>query len=221
MNWNLALTVLAVMLAAAQLIYAGLTYHQDRQAAMQPDPARQPRRPIAIIASFMVLTWAAVAMDFYDRSTRQSPQMAVIQSYGQLPGGFYTEVNTDPLMEYRENSKLLMIVRISYSDIDGMTDTAIEKSGAYTIVPHKLIMSAILQPKYKLRVSKTQSNAIQYYCVLIPSRLSPELIASLSDIERLGGKIVDQRGQIVPPMEIRANQDNPQDITGATQPSSK
>ncbi len=183
MNWNMTLTILALVLAAVQVIYAGLTYHRDRAGAMGADTARQTHRPVAIIGSFMLLTWAAVAIDVHDRSTRPSAVPALIQSYGQLPNGFYVEVNTDPLLEYKDSSKLLMIVRVNYSDIDRMTDTAIEKSGTYTIAPHKLIMSALLQPRYKLRVSNTQNNAIQYYIILIPSRLSPDLIVSLSDIE--------------------------------------
>ena len=49
-----------------QAVYAALIYRRDRRATMQTDPAKQPKRPIVIIGVFMLLTWAAVGVSYFD-----------------------------------------------------------------------------------------------------------------------------------------------------------
>jgi hypothetical protein len=48
-------------------------------------------------------------------------------------GAFYVRVNSFPLLKYKENFKLMLIVEVEYANIDRMTDVGIEKSESFTI----------------------------------------------------------------------------------------
>jgi hypothetical protein len=57
----------------------------------------------------------------------------LIQGYGETAGALFAAVNSAPLLKYRDHFKMMLIIEVPYADIDKMTDTAIEKSGLYTI----------------------------------------------------------------------------------------
>jgi len=48
--------------AIVQTIYAALTFHRDFKAT---GGTRRTRRPIFIVVGFTLLTWAAVALDYF------------------------------------------------------------------------------------------------------------------------------------------------------------
>jgi hypothetical protein len=120
----------------AQAIYAALTYHRDRSAVMHADSAKQPKRPILIIGIFMLLTWAAVGYDFYDRrhfSDEMRPSAVLGYGYNNPSSNYYMDVDTKQLEQYGDSNKLVLIVRVVYANIDRMTDKVLCKSGVYSI----------------------------------------------------------------------------------------
>jgi hypothetical protein len=126
-----------IVLAAAQLIYAGLTFHRDRAAQMQPDPTKRSRRPFFIIGGFMILTWLAAGIAVFDnhRPKPLDPTSYVV-GFGELPGTnpmFDIIVYSKPLLSYRNDYKLMLIVRRAYANRDRMTDDHLTKSDLYTI----------------------------------------------------------------------------------------
>jgi hypothetical protein len=68
-----------VALGIGQFVYAALAFHWDRAAMMKSELSQHPRRPLVIVGMFMVLTWAAVAFNFYNKPAGPD---AVIASYG-------------------------------------------------------------------------------------------------------------------------------------------
>jgi hypothetical protein len=110
---------------------------------------------------------------------------------------FFMMVNSRKLVGYKSNFKMMIILEIPHADIDARTDPAIEKSVLYTITGDAVLL-AISAPASHLhpvppansKAGDTLSVPLDTYLVLIPTNLLPEQIRSLSDVERLGGKIV-------------------------------
>lgn len=204
-----------IVLAVGQLAYAGLTYHRDRRAAMEPDPKKQPHRPIFIIAGFMVLTWAAVAFDYYDRHYMQPPsEDSFIISFGEIPGPnpvFDVQVDSEPLKQYSGKYRLMLIVRKIFIDRDRMTDTHISKSGLYTIDGSKFTLGA--SPMADGPMLTYGTNNIEHDLVLVPIGVEPAKITKLEDVTVVGGKIIFSRASTLtalqplaqPPQQIFTN----------------
>lgn len=201
-------TWIFIILGLGQFIYAALTYHRDRRRVMS-QPTQQPKRPLVIIGLFMVLTWAAAGVDIYSRSHAASV------AYGDLPipawgvnqpQTYYLVLDTRPLLQYADKNKLMLIVRVPYSDRDMMTDTVIEKSIAYTIRPGALTLAVPSQ--HILRFVLGVETPVEYDLVMVPASIGPDDIKSLGDVVRLGGKLLTSRGTAVtgaPPPPDKSN----------------
>ena len=83
-----------------------------------------------------------------------------------------------------------------------MTDTHIEKSVLCTIsegysfvaitsISHLLLS---LPPRF---TGGTFKNLTMIYLVIVPNNVAPEQVASLFDVERVGGKIIESRGTLI------------------------
>jgi hypothetical protein len=109
-------------------------------------------------------------------------------------------VNSRKMVGYKSDFKMMMILEIPHADIDARTDPAIEKSVLYTITRDTVLL-AIPAPGLHLhpvppansKAGDTFSVLLDTYLVLIPTNLLAEQIKSLSDVEKLGGKIVTVR----------------------------
>jgi hypothetical protein len=154
------------------------------------------RQQIIIPAIFMIITLAAVAFNYADRHYLSVPQTheACIQEWmvkatkGVDGFSYIMKVNTKQLLQFSEAYKLAFIIRVQYADRDRMTDTAIEKSGLYTIADSTVILA---HPSSKiLRFAINQVNPVEYTLILFPSKLTIEQISSLGDVEHIGGRIL-------------------------------
>lgn len=186
-NWVVAAAVVA------QAAYAALTYHRDRKAVMQNNPATQPRRPIVIIGIFMLLTWAAVGFDYLNRPAAPEAQLV---SYGVSgPKELVAIAQLAKWQNYRDY-KGVLITRTVYADRDRMTDDWIAKSIGYTIDGPNIALAAITNNQMRFTLGTT--NFIEYNFVVIPQDKSPDQIRSLGDVSRLGGRILATMAQGVP-----------------------
>ena len=104
-------------------------------------------------------------------------------------------VNTKNLSKYKNYFKLILIVKAEFADIDQLTDTVIEKSIPYTITGEE--MNVVHRAEGILRFNANARNQIRLYLVLLPNTVSPADIKTLSDIDRVGARILARRGQVV------------------------
>jgi hypothetical protein len=177
----------------AQVLYAALTYHQDRRAVVENNPAKQPRRPLFLIAGFTILTWAAVAFDYF---TRPDFPPAQILTYGiDGPQQFHIDVQFRR-WEDLKNERAMLITRVAYADKDRMTDEWIAKSTPYTIEGPQLRLVAITHTE--MRFASGALNPVEYNLAVLPSSVRPEQIKSLGDVPQLGGKVLATSTQIIP-----------------------
>jgi len=179
-----------IVLGIGQLGYAALTFHGDRARIMRK--GKQPRRPLVIIALFMLLTWTVAGFDYYDRhknALRPDSSMAYVTYWGVTsPSTYSMIVDSADLVEYKNDHKLMLIVRVDYSNVDRMTDKFIGKSDLYTITGDKILMAWV--GNVGLRVVPNVPITIEFNLVLLPSIYSADQIVTLSDVEHLGGKIL-------------------------------
>jgi hypothetical protein len=96
---------------------------------------------------------------------------------------------------------MMLIIEVPLANIDAMTDVNIEKSGLYTITGDPTVVALPL-PSPSHLLSPVQPNKkpgdsfsalVAFYLVIIPNDLSAEQVRSLSDVEKLGGKIITTR----------------------------
>jgi hypothetical protein len=167
-----------IALAAGQLIYAALDY-RNRAASMETN---QRRHPTLVIALFMLFTWAAVAFDIYDRNCPSE--------------NYQMTINTPLLQQYRNDHKLMLLVRAVFADVDRMSDTKIEKSALYSI-PIGDPLTLALVSTGKMKVAALQATQVEYDIILLPSSVSHDRVTMLSDVEPLGGKILATAGQML------------------------
>jgi len=174
-------------IAVAQLLYAALTYHTDRRR--METAKEQPRRPLMIIGALMLLTWVAVGFNYFGMRERAPNELSPLVDFWGFtrPSTFSMIVETSKLVEFQNNDRLVLILRAIHPDVDRMTDVAISKSTAYTITGAPLSL-AVYKPL--LRLNPGVENYVEFNLVLLPIQFSPEQITTLSDVERLGGKIL-------------------------------
>jgi hypothetical protein len=192
-NWVIA------GLLAIQTIYIGATFHRKEGKPVEGRTSHF-QRPTLVVAVLMLLTWASVGYDYYDRHYRSSAPTPVVEAYGVTPGpggGFMATVNGAEMQEYHSDYKAILIVRVAYANVDEMTDPRIEKSTEYTITNGPMLMAVVPHPEFKLNLSSTHDNVIVYYAAVLPRGISEGQIVSLSDVTRLGGKILGAGAQKV------------------------
>jgi hypothetical protein len=75
-----------------------------------------------------------------------------------------------------------------------MTDTSIIKSQTYTIIDEFMTLAVPILGHDTFKLILNDITPISYYVVEIPFMFSSDDIRSLSDIEKIGGRIIGQVG---------------------------
>lgn len=197
-------------LLGVQTLYIGLTYHRGQGEAVEKTRLAF-RRSALVVGILMLLTWAAVGWDYYDRySHRTLATQPLVISWGATPGpdlvtgpngtlmgipSYTMLINAHPLFEaYGEKHKAMMIVRVPYANVDRMVDTAIEKSAAYTITDSGLAISHPGEGKLKF---PSGSGYVEFNLVVIPQDFAPDQITCLADVQKIGGAIIATTAQAI------------------------
>ncbi len=123
-------------------------------------------------------------------NAREGSPFALVQAWGLDNNVFYMVIKTNSLLSDRKLRKLVLIVRVPFSDIDQMTDMAIKKSQAYTIIDGFMTLAVPVNNGAPWRVLANGPTPIQFILAEIPFLFSSDQIRSLSDVETLGGKIL-------------------------------
>jgi len=200
-------------------VYAAVGYHRPKGTAVDKlDPVPQDRsllRSPWIPVLCVVLTWAAVAFDYF---TRPAIADAALINYGIDPSDVPGTMKFHGIVQLRnwtnyKDQKALLIIRTIFGDKDRMTDTWIAKSVLYTIDGPALGLVTI--DKDSMRFAPNQMNMVEYDFAVLPPDITPDQIRMLSDIPRLGGKILAVNAQGVPIIVA------PQPETKPTKPEGK
>jgi hypothetical protein len=184
-------------------IYAILTYHARKGATMSSPGAFSQKaaqlvsiptwRPVALVAICALFAWGAVLYDKFIQSSELPDTYA--EGWTASPPVYLMQVNTKPLTRFKDDFKLMTLARVNFVDRDPMTDTVIEKSGLYTITGNTISIG--FNSINVLRFAVLQPNTVQLFLLLIPKNSSPDNVKSLGDVEKIGGKILTVRAQVI------------------------
>ncbi|MGW1423851.1 hypothetical protein ACWAT4_27435 [Bradyrhizobium manausense] len=180
-----------IVIAVGQLLYAALTYHQDQGASKIESGSR--KRPLRLIASMMLLTWAGVALVFY---TRPSLPAAVLVYYGVAPPKQFHAVAQLTNWEDYKGKKAVLITRTNFADRDRLADDWIAKSIPYSI--EGPIVTTVAITENQMHFTPGVLNFIEYNFAVLPPGIDPSQIRTLGDVEKLGGKILATASQGIP-----------------------
>ncbi|MEZ0220346.1 MAG: hypothetical protein ACAH22_08630 [Tardiphaga sp.] len=185
MTWSDAASAASTI---ATIVAAGFTIAEFfRKRARGTRAAAWPSKaPIVIVAVLAVVSWGAVAFDYFDRHSRPFAYSAVINQWGiAAPLNYYLEANTSALSEYKATHKLMLILRVPFAEFDRMTDKNVEKSGLYSISGGPVMMAH--PTSGKLRFVPLTPTPVEFDLVLLPNGISAEQVGSLADVEMLVG----------------------------------
>lgn len=153
----------------------------------------------------MSVAIAAYSLDIADRLhwINLSDRDAVVEGWGtqgaQNGGVLYMKVNSAPLLQYKDQFNMILILVSIYSNIDTMTDVAIEKSALFSITGGRTNIAIPFEfGTTHLRISRPPNIRpgdqyrvpVEFNLVIIPKDFSTEQLRSLSDVQKLGGKII-------------------------------
>jgi hypothetical protein len=100
------------------------------------------------------------------------------------------EINTKHLDMYKGNYKLMLIVGTPDPYVDTLADSNIEHSATYNITGERLTLAIRTSEKLRARAFSVSRGLINMAAVVLPEKISPEQIKTLSDVILLGGIFV-------------------------------
>jgi hypothetical protein len=159
--------------------------------------AQKAMRPVWFSLVFAIIACGATGLDYYDRHFSATDRPVEIDVWGFADNSqtYFMSFNTKALLEYKTSNKLMMVVRTAYPDRDRMTDTNIEKSGLYTIDGNPVALAH--RSSGVLVFPALQPVLVEFWLVLIPATYPPDSIKSLSDVEKIGGKLLAIKGALI------------------------
>jgi hypothetical protein len=156
-----------------------------------------------IMSTAGIIAIAAYTLDISDRFgwINLSAKGEIVPAWGANNGTFLMNVQSQQLAAYKDTFRMMEILEIPYADTDRMTDTNIEKSAAFTITGDSTVVALRLSSPMHLNVrgpstakaGDTITILVSFNLVIVPQSVSGDQIRSLSDVERLGGKIITTR----------------------------
>lgn len=163
---------------------------QPVRRGSSPVPPANGKRYVLIVGILALLSWCAVAFDYYERHrSRDFAYAEVVNRWGiNSPLSYYLEANTKPLSEFKSTYKLMLLLRVPFGDVDRITDKTIEKSGLYTITGTAVML--LHASTGNLKFVPLQPTPVEFNLILLPSKISPDQIFSIEDVEHVGGKVL-------------------------------
>jgi hypothetical protein len=202
-NTPLVLIVLALISSGPSLIqafYAALAYHRPPGAPVVKHPISNTKWRFWIATIFPLLAWCAVGFDYYDRHYNvplvvHVAGWGVSTGTGELTPTYTALVETQPVMRYQKQDKLILIARNAWAGTDRLTDTVIEKSAPFSIDDGAVQLQ--FKGKGIIKYAAGRMNSIELYIVMLPNEISPDQITRIADIEKVGGVVLARAGQNV------------------------
>lgn len=195
-NWGLWLPII---FGGIQAVYTVAGYYRDNRTESQG--AVTMRRRYVIMGVLLLLTWAAVGFDYYDRryagsNDRSYGVVDAPEEWGILPGNLVSVVvDTARLTSAAADYYLVLAIRVADNQVDQAFDRTIEKSQAFLINGGRVRMEMKLSDAFIARLGAR--GMLQCFVLLMPRSVSIEQILSLADVTMLKGRVVAGGGQWV------------------------
>jgi len=192
MDWKFWLQA---FLAGVAALYTVLTYHRGGRTVSQGRPAM--KRPFVSIGILLLLTWAAIGFDYYDRhngETGSSVQMlGVIQMWGVLPGNrAFVDIDTRSFTSVAKDHYLALGILVVDGQVDRLLDRTVEKSSPFFINGDRMSIEMIPSVTFLARLGS--AGMVEYFLLLVPKNITLDQILSLSDVGVLGGRLLATGG---------------------------
>ena len=105
------------------------------------------------------------------------------------PNVLWMSVDTSRMYDkYNRALKLMFIAHAVYSDVDGMTDPHIVKSGTYCLTSGKIKLAKA--DLAGLHILADKQSLVEFDLIGLPMTADPEKIATLADVEKINGRIL-------------------------------
>lgn len=169
-------------------------------------PEMKPASSI-IWAFALVLTWAAIGYDVYDRwhghqnpppsknvaAPVLTPNDAIIERGATGPNLLYVKVNNKLLGQSQKDFQLMLVVRLLDISIPNLSDSRIEKSAVYPVDPLSDIQTISVEDSlHFVQNGFSPSSELEFYLITIPVATESK-ITKLAAVEGVGGKILSKR----------------------------
>lgn len=129
-----------------------------------------------------------------------------VKSDGTNPPFYSIDVHATPLAPYTDRFMAVLIVRNgSLSNVDPMSDIAIEESVPYTITLPRFTITFL--GSGQVRYSTMQDNKVQFFLALLPKDVAQKKIKELNEVKKRGGNIIDVVEMNVPTNHSKVNPD--------------
>jgi hypothetical protein len=117
----------------------------------------------------------------------------VIAQWSLQDGKCSVAVDTTKLESFRKNYKLAVVCGVSDPLKDKMDDEAISVSAPFTIVPGGVAIIVPTRPAMAEVLKHTMPAQVWFDPIILPNDISVEKVTKLSDVTKLGGKILRQQ----------------------------
>lgn len=185
------------------LLVAALLISVDQVVAGSPDFLALVGRPLVgkrSLIPVVALLIGAVSFGYQQlrpASTFDLPKgyeagspFSEIQAWGVNNQVYYVVARATGGQAANRLKRYVLAVQPIYSNVDPMTDTALKKSQAYTILDGFMTLAIPVTNPPVWRGAVGQSVMVRFSLIELPAIYSPDQIRSLADVEPLGGRII-------------------------------
>lgn len=179
-------------------LIAVFTFLSDASTAKKnkKPPPSHTAKYIAIVGCLAFLSVGAAAFSYFDRNKKLDFGPNDVTYWGIPQANVYQmSLNTNGLGHYKSDHKLMLVVRVSFSDVDSLTDKNVEKSGLYSITGEPMALAAVGTGKLKGPAGK--QIPLEFHALLVPSKIRSDQITSISDVLRFDGRILASRSMLI------------------------
>jgi hypothetical protein len=161
---------------------------------------KNPSIPVLFILSG--LAWAPYIMSF---NRENDPYATLFKSYliesvGTItPDTAFMQINTKYLDKYKDDYKLVMVVTTPDPYVDTLADPDIERSGTYGITGERVTLAVRTTEKLRAKAFSVSRGFINMAAVVLPKKIAPDQIKTLSDVVSFGGVFVAAASTQSPP----------------------
>jgi multidrug transporter EmrE-like cation transporter len=152
--------------------------------------------PLALMVLLLGANWITY---FAARSTLPIGNCkTLLTGWGISGNSIFAAIETDALINYEKTSRLMFISRVADHTIDGKLDKGIVKSGAFGIRGGALQIQAAMPDDFMKHAISASGGWLEFHVVMVPKGIQPEKIASLADVDNVGGRDLESRGYMIP-----------------------
>ena len=189
----LAVTALAAYYAIQQVRLMRKTHLSPEQSSTA---SFHRYWPLVLMVLLLAANWGTY---FATRSTVQVGNCKTLLSgWGMSGNNIFVAIETDPLLDHQKTSRVMFISRVADHKINGKLDKAIVKSGTFGIWGGALEIEASMTDDFVKHAINASGGWLEFHVVILPKGTQPDKITSLADVDKVGGRDLENRGYMIP-----------------------